>query len=522
MVPERGKKKTGRIFKNKAGKSLMKAQRPYELIIKEKLEQLQGPDTDLLWADMKMTLDEKMPEEKKKRRLLFWLILLLALVAGSFLAYRLLKNNKPFTSTASEIQNEYITNFSGNKTTTAAAEKSITHTPENSNADNGIKFFESENPVVEPGVSIKKINHRLISYPQTDGTPFFKTGIYSAEPDIDTDYSPEELNFTFAAYEKNNLAEQYINTVLFNPYRRPVSLAGADKKGIKDKKLNQRNIPVYSLSNAFKGNASSRKGWVAGLLMSYNLPVSNQEMSTVSINGRRNKLIDYLPAVYAQYHFNKKWYLQAEFQFNSPQYTPDLTLSSNMKQVSPTKKEENIVNLNKLYYLNIPVSVYYSPLRNLHIGSGVQYSYLQRSLYTEELVTWEKISNTWEKTKTEKNIVALSNLTKEKKTVTNNGNGVSINGNGNGGTSPATATPVTMVDTAATSLKSNDWRLLVDVNYDLKRFNVGLRYNQGLNNYINTKAGNNTPVQDKNKSFQVYVRYNLFDKRKSSKNSRKK
>jgi hypothetical protein len=438
-----------------------------------------------------------------------------------------LKNNKSFTSASPEIKNEYAPVNPGNKK--AVAENDMAGTKGGRKDDINLKLLSPNGPAATPGVSNSKVSYKLTASSAAEETPFFETGIYGTEADNEPDYSLSELEFTFESNDINSKAEQYINATMFNPYRTPVSLTMADKKEITDKKLNLRNIPAYLLPNSFKRNTSSRKGWVAGLLMSYNLPVSDQEMSTVSINGRRNKLIDYLPAAYVQYHFNKKWYLQGEFQFNSPQYTPDLTLSSKKKQISSTKKEENNLNLNKLYYLNIPFSVYYSPLRNLHIGAGVQYSYLQRSLYTEELVIWEKNGNTWEKTKTEKNVVALSNSTKEKKTVTNNGNGVSIGGNGNGngngnsGGSPAAAIPATMVDTVATSLRSNDWRVLVDVNYDLKRFNVGVRYNQGLNNYINTKAGNNnTPVQDKNKSFQVYARYNLFDKRKSSKNLRKK
>ena len=79
-------------------------------------------------------------------------------------------------------------------------------------------------------------------------------------------------------------------------------------------------------------------------------------MSTVNINGKRNTLIDFLPSVYVQYHFNKKWSVETEFQFSSPQYTSNHKLASAYKDIDPNKKEENAVWLNKLYYLNIPVS----------------------------------------------------------------------------------------------------------------------------------------------------------------------
>ena len=118
-------------------------------------------------------------------------------------------------------------------------------------------------------------------------------------------------------------------------------------------------------------------------------------MSTVNVNGKRNTLIDFLPSVYVQYHFTKKWYVETEFQFSSPQYTSNHKLASAYKEIDPGKKEENAVWLNKLYYLNIPVSIHFTALPNLTIGTGIQYSHLRRSIFTDEVALWENGANGW-------------------------------------------------------------------------------------------------------------------------------
>ena len=118
-------------------------------------------------------------------------------------------------------------------------------------------------------------------------------------------------------------------------------------------------------------------------------------MTTIDVNGKKNALIDYLPSLSAQYHFNNKLYLQTQFQFISPQYTPNVLLSNKTTQQGWNKKSESFVTLNKLYYLNLPVSFHYSPKEHLYIGMGIQYSYLKKSILTNEDCTWDWAQNGW-------------------------------------------------------------------------------------------------------------------------------
>jgi hypothetical protein len=260
------------------------------------------------------------------------------------------------------------------------------------------------------------------------------------------------------------------------------------------------------------------KGFVVGLSASLNVPISQQEMSTYSMNGKKFTLIDYMPSVYAQYHFNKKLYAETEFQFVAPQYTPQLKLAHWYSDVNMSQKIESGVSLNKLYYLNIPVSIHYNVRRNLYLGLGLQYSSLQRSVFEEDNTDWKKGVDGWKITGQSKSIKVKGNPVKEKKEHTNNGNG-GCNGGGNGGGGGGGSTPsavaMTPTDTLAQSFKSTDWRMLFNASYQWHRFNLGLRYNVGLNDYIHTKVGSSIiEVKDKNKSFQLYLHYDILDKRR--------
>jgi hypothetical protein len=261
---------------------------------------------------------------------------------------------------------------------------------------------------------------------------------------------------------------------------------------------------IAATETASKTRKNIGKGWVMGMSIGYNLPVSNQEMSTVNMNGNRNTLIDFLPSVYAQYHFNKKWYVESSFQFSSPQYISNHKLASVTKEINPNRKEENAVWLNKLYYLNLPVSLHYKVLPRLTVGSGIQYSYLRRSIFADETAVWEKEGANWRKSSSEKSIAVKSNAAVKKE---------KANANRPGGST--TPVPLTIVDTAAQNLKSSDLRFLVDVNYNLKRLNMGISFQVGLNNYINSKSGNYVlPVKDRNQALRLYLRYDILDKRK--------
>jgi hypothetical protein len=276
--------------------------------------------------------------------------------------------------------------------------------------------------------------------------------------------------------------------------------------------LQQRDlVPAVTDTMTFPSNAlfekrlAFAKKIVVGAAVHMNLPVSSQEMSMVSVNGGHNKLFDYMPSVYGQYHFAPRFFVQSEFQSVTPQYTPRLTLSSTTVDLAPNKKQVQSVVLTKFYYMNLPVSLHYKVLPNLYAGAGIQYSYLTRSMLMEENSTWQNGTNGWEQKTSNAKLHVKKNPKKEKARF-------------KAPTDPTSTDPIpvpTPVDMVAQRFKSNDWRFTYDLNYYRRRLNAGFRMNIGINNYIDTEvSGTNVPVKDRNKSFQLYIRYNIWEQKR--------
>ncbi|GAC1492676.1 MAG: hypothetical protein NVS1B13_22970 [Flavisolibacter sp.] len=259
------------------------------------------------------------------------------------------------------------------------------------------------------------------------------------------------------------------------------------------------------------------KGFVVGAAFNLNLPISRQEMSKVNINGTQKTLFDYLPSVYIQYHFNSKWFVQSELQWINPQYTPNLTLFNRTSFLTANKKQNDVVSLNKLYYLNLPLSIHYSPMPNFYLGLGLQYSYLQHSILNGEQSLFENGPNGWVMTSQTKTIYIKSNTNREVN-LQNNRN----RNRGNPNNNPGSTSALTPEDNAARSIKTTDWRLLADAGYHWHHFIVGIHFNVGLDNYINMKAGAyNSLIKDRNESFMLYLRYNFLDWRKKKHSSKR-
>ncbi|MHA4843241.1 hypothetical protein ACX0G7_03700 [Flavitalea antarctica] len=70
-------------------------------------------------------------------------------------------------------------------------------------------------------------------------------------------------------------------------------------------------------------------------------------------------------------------------------------------------------------------------------------------------------------------------------------------------------------DSISDKLSGSEMRLMLDANYYWNKFTVGLRYNQALSNYVSMRAAPMVPMTvDKNKSIQFYLRYNLWEDKK--------
>ena len=72
-------------------------------------------------------------------------------------------------------------------------------------------------------------------------------------------------------------------------------------------------------------------------------------------------------------------------------------------------------------------------------------------------------------------------------------------------------------DSAAAVFSPSEWRYQFDANYYFNRFSFGLRYNQSMKDYINVQVGPANTV-GRNRSFLLYLRFNIWEERKKTAN----
>ena len=218
--------------------------------------------------------------------------------------------------------------------------------------------------------------------------------------------------------------------------------------------------------------------FAAGLSVPQSFAIGSQQSPSYGVNAKPGKASDYVPVPFFQYHVNTRLFVQTELQFQSPQLTDRLLISQSQHQISPASGmlEKNIY-VEKLYYFNIPLNVYFSPARNFYIGSGIQFSSLLSGVATYQ-------DNRY-----------------------NNGTLENSNSRVQGFKD----------DSVAAKLAPSEWRYQLEGNYYFNRFTFGARYNQALKQFVNLQPSPTLPfTQGRNQSFLVYLRYNIWEERKKN------
>lgn len=284
----------------------------------------------------------------------------------------------------------------------------------------------------------------------------------------------KEIAGTLATLENNALPDLQYDmavTVPDNVWQLP-DVAAKKKTILKEMKRQERKnerdlAKSYKTHWSFWGNQTDR-WFAAGIAPYQNFAIASQQNYNYNSGAGRSMVADYIPSPYLQLHVTDRIYLLSEFQFNSPQATPNLLLAQSKTAIpmNSINYTENVY-LKKLYYFNMPLSFYYSPIKNFYLGSGLQFSSFNSGLaYSEQIAS--------------NNSILRSQTFKIKD------------------------------DSLSSKINASEWRYLFDANYYVDRFMFGFRYNQALNNFVNVRVSNILPpTQARNQAFQFYIRYNL-------------
>ncbi|HLY69084.1 MAG TPA: hypothetical protein VKR53_05105, partial [Puia sp.] len=219
-----------------------------------------------------------------------------------------------------------------------------------------------------------------------------------------------------------------------------------------------------------------------GIPLAYNIdyafyfPVGRQQYS--DLGPRTNTFLTNF-AVFPMFrvYLNKKVSVELEPDLGAPQYTASLLVLNNKVNTingSQAVTSQDSAIIRKLYYVNVPISIHYTVLKNFHVGTGLQFSKLYNGIgmFATKIDSSTNGYHTYIYTSIQ---------------------------NGN-----LKNTPV------YEEIKHSEWRFLVDANYEWKKVIFGIRYNQSFSNFINT------PVQAKNSAALFYVRFSDW-KNKSAK-----
>lgn len=297
--------------------------------------------------------------------------------------------------------------------------------------------------------------------------------------------TPGEVNSLLAAGDSLSLYKD-TSRLLSNKTKaliakslQPDNNAAVSKKIKKPFRLNLAVRP-------FSMKTSSDAWWGAGLSINAPMAIGGQNRYKYNVNGGSSLLTDYLPSPYVEFHLNSYVYLQTEINLSMPQYTPQLCLFQKVGTFGgvnpPFASREQSIYVQKLYYFSWPVSLHYSPIDNLYLTTGLQFSSFQSGL-------------------------ALINERR-------------FNAMGGGPDSFSSKLVKFKDDSIAAQLRPNEWRWQMGAEYYWNRFTVGMRYNRAFTDLVSVGPANGVPdTKARNASFLFFLRFNIFEGRQKNNSS---
>ena len=457
-------------------------------------EDIPLPDQEKAWQLMKEKL-----EEDKKRRLLppfvlncaGWGVLLLLLMAGAWFIFK--KDGSGTSRDNTSIKREVLHDgktipvapyqpVHPEKTTGGVTpEQSLTTAP-------GLQdeMVESK-PSISPGKNedhLNDLNSHQEKQPekfsvQTKKNPVIsRKRVQTPEPGLNEEKRNEE-EIKSTQVNKNDEANQ--NTVDVDPLKKSGQDSLSGRKAAKDiqKKpadsiVKKDSVSVVPPEELKKASDPNKKTYVfsAGLGLQQQIPFAGQSSVPYNYYGRKSSLSDYIPSIYARFEKKDKWFIMGEFRFGAPQSLKEFSFSRQTKfDTTSNLLTTTTMKLKKTYYHQLPLSFNYYVKPGWSVGAGAIYSRFYGA------VTEREINNLDVQTQT-------ATVTKQ----------------------------IARVQHFTDSfLYKTQLHFLLQTDVQWKRFNVGLRYTKDLQPYIRYTQPDGRINEEKNASFQLILRYRLWD-----------
>lgn len=442
----------------------------------DKLQEVSLPDAGEAWKDMAAVLDKEMPTEGKKdrRRWLLLIFLLLVLSGSGYFVWRT-HAAAPTSSAATS---------SAAATSTASTPTAPTSTPPSSTPPTSTPPSPTPSsstpstsmpPKSTPPASTLPVPTPLVPAPPAARTPP-QTVLNAppASPPAALDHPGRHA----VPHSQDHQTDRPISTRSLQQHSLRYSNPGKIQPlGIAGPHLVVKVVARPKASDPTKcPPVEPRKGtgFVFAIGLNQGVPVDGQQVWTNPSGGLNTWWKNYIPVPSIRYYVRPKLYLQLEARIHAPQYTPrDLIF---LYQYSDTSYS-GWVEIKKLFYFQLPVSIHYSPSDNWSVGLGIQYSHYGKGIAAIS----DSSSNTYYA------VEPLSNF------------------------------PMVFV-------KKQEFRGLISVDYTYVHWVLGASYDAAFTRAITVKVPNPTVTQQAavllpppsvwNTSLQLYLRYILWDGRK--------
>lgn len=241
------------------------------------------------------------------------------------------------------------------------------------------------------------------------------------------------------------------------------------------KKKDQEEIVKDTATTPKKDSAKQKSiSFSAGIAENQLLPIDGQKFTPYNAQGRKGSLADYIPSVYFRMYKNGKWFLQSEFRYGAPQYTREILYSQKSDSIG-TSNFITSTKLKKTFYHQLPVSFNYFVLPNWSLGAGFVWNKFNGAVSAQDVI--KRTSPTVPDT-----IISLGTIVRNTK--------------------------------ADSNFAKSYFQAIIETQYKWKRFSLGARYSFGLQPYLTFTLPGGTQQREKNRSLQVFLRYELWRSKK--------
>lgn len=287
------------------------------------------------------------------------------------------------------------------------------------------------------------------------------------------------INKKFAGKLKSKISgdEQNVDSVTNNKENPPAKIGTLqNEENIKPDSISKREIKkIDTTSKILKQDSIVKKQiyFAAGIALHQQVPVNGQKLAPYNSLGRKSTLGDYIPSIYFRMHQGKKWFIQSEFRYGAPQTNREI-LYKQQKLVDSNNTLTTSNRLKKTYYHQLPVSFNYFIITGFSVGAGFTWNRFSSAVIDQEV----KLTN---------NITLVDSF--------------------------KTYTILHSQKTDSNFVKSY-LQALFETQYKWKRFSIGARYSFGLQPFIKFQLPGGERREEKNSSLQLFIRYNLWESKR--------